>query len=117
MALRWYELSSGREYIISHNKKIHPKTMYKGTFIQRNQMRCLQLVPIEKRGNGPEYEYVSRWLSLFSINGNKKHFFEFDTYYDVAQIKNNANQARKNMEERALNKILKRLVNEEFQWS
>lgn len=115
MALKWHELSAGREYIISHDKKIHAKTIYKGTFIQRNQMRCLQLVPVEKEY--PKYEYVSKWLSLFSINGNKKHFFEYDTYYDVADIKKNANQARKNMEQRALDKILKRLVNEEFKWA
>jgi hypothetical protein len=53
---------------------------------------------------------------LFSINGNEKYFFENDTYYDFAIIKKNANQARKNMESRALSKILKQIVNEEFQW-
>jgi hypothetical protein len=62
------------------------------------------------------YETVISWYSLFSINGDKKYFFESDIYYDVVDIKHNANQARKNMEQRALDKILKRLVNEEFQW-
>ena len=116
MALKWHELRSGREYIISHDKMIHAKTIYKGTFMQRNEMRCSRLIPIEKRGYGPKYENVSMWFSLFSINGEKKHFFEYDTYYDVEHIKQNAIQARKNMEQRALDKILKRIVNEEFQW-
>ena len=116
MALRWHELSTGREYIISHDKKIHNKTFYKGIFIERREIRGSRLIPIEKRGYGPKYENVTMWYSLFSVNGGNTCFFESDTYYDVANIKKNANQARKNMEERALSKILKRLVNEEFQW-
>jgi len=122
MALRWHELSSGREYIISHDKTIHNKRFYKGIFIERCEIRGSRLIPIEKRTIGhfggfiDPYENVTMWYSLFSINGNKTCFFESDTYYDVAHIKKNANQARKNMEQRALDKILKRLVNEEFQW-
>lgn len=116
MALKWHELRAGNEYIISHDKTIHSKTIYKGIFIQRNEMRCSRLIPFEKQGYGPKYENISMWFSLFSINGNKKHFFEYDKYYDVAEIKKNAIHVRKNMEQRALDKILKRIVNEEFQW-
>ena len=39
-----------------------------------------------------------------------------DVYYDIQSIKENAQKAKYNMEHRALKKILKRLVNEEFQW-
>jgi hypothetical protein len=116
MALKWHELRTGREYIISHDKKIHEKPIYKGIFIERHEMVGSRLIPIEKRGYGPKYENVTMWLSLFSINGNKKNFFEYDTYYDLAQIKKNATEARKNMEQRALDKILKQIVNEEFEW-
>jgi hypothetical protein len=116
MALRWYELSRGREYIISHDKTIHHKRFYKGIFIERCEIRGSRLIPIEKRRYGPKFENVNMWYSLFSINGNKTCFFESDTYYDFNKIKDNANQARKNMEQRALDKILKRIVNEEFQW-
>jgi hypothetical protein len=126
MALKWHELSTGREYIISHDKKIHEKPFYKGTFIERHESRGSRLISIEKRtignfgighfGGFGQYETVIMWLSLFSINGDNKYFFEYDTYYDVEQIKKNATQARKNMEQRALDKILKRIVNEEFQW-
>ena len=39
-----------------------------------------------------------------------------DIVYDLDQIKQYAKQARQNMEQRALNMILKEIVNEEFQW-
>lgn len=116
MALKWHELSAGREYIISHTTKRYDKPFYKGIFIERHEIRGSRLIPIERRGYGPKYENVTMWYSLFSINGDKTCFFESDIYYDVAKIKKNAIQARKNMEQRALNKILKRLVNEEFEW-
>jgi hypothetical protein len=43
-------------------------------------------------------------------------FYEEDYYYDPEKIKENAQQAREEMEQRALNIILKRLVNEHFEW-
>jgi hypothetical protein len=120
MALRWHELRSGCEYIISHDKKIHNKPFYKGIFIERRDIRGSRLIPIEKRTMGhfiDRYENVTVWYSLFSINGDKTCFFESDIYYDVAKIKKNANQARINMEQRAFDIILKGLINEEFQWA
>jgi len=118
MALKWHELSTGREYVISHDKTIHIKPFYKGIFIERCKIRGSRL--IEKKSHfgrfSDRYENVTMWYSLFSINGDKTCFFESDTYYDVAEIKQNAIQARKNMEQRALDKILKRVVNEEFRW-
>ena len=39
-----------------------------------------------------------------------------DKYYDIVQTKDNAEKARQQMEQRSLNMILKRLINEEFQW-
>ena len=128
MALRWHELRSGCEYIISHDKKIHDKKIhdkpfYKGIFIERREIRGSRLIPIEKRTIGhfggfiDRYENVTTWYSLFYINGNKTCFFESDTYYDFNKIRDNANKARNNMEQRALDKILKRIVNEEFQWT
>jgi hypothetical protein len=122
MALRWHELSAGREYIILHTTKRYNKPFYKGIFIERREIRGSRLIPIEKRTIGhfggfvDRYENVTMWYSLFSINGDKTCFFESDIYYDFNKIRDNANQARTNMEERALNKILKQIVNEEFEW-
>jgi hypothetical protein len=42
--------------------------------------------------------------------------YKNEIYYDWDKIRDNARNARHNFEQRALNQILKRLVNEEFQW-
>jgi hypothetical protein len=44
-------------------------------------------------------------------------FYEIDYYYDPEKIRENAKKARQQMEERSLNMILKRLINEQFEWS
>lgn len=44
-------------------------------------------------------------------------FREQDSYYDAEKIRDNAEEARKQMEQRALNMILKRVVNEMFEWT
>ena len=42
--------------------------------------------------------------------------YKNDIYYDWDKIRDDARKARCAFEQRALNQILKRLVNEEFQW-
>lgn len=49
-------------------------------------------------------------VNYVSINKN-------DIIYDLDKIKQLAKRARQEMEQRSLNMILKRLVNEEFKWS
>lgn len=41
---------------------------------------------------------------------------EYDVYHDIEEIRDNAKKAIQMMEQRSLDLILKRLVNEEFQW-
>ena len=46
-------------------------------------------------------------------------FTKFDEYYDLKGMRSlieNAKRARQTMEKRALDMILKRIINEEFQW-
>ena len=43
-------------------------------------------------------------------------FTGIDTFYDIQQMKVNKIKAIQSMEQRALDIILKRLVNEDFQW-
>ena len=43
-------------------------------------------------------------------------FFEEDYYYDAEIIRENAQIAKQSMEQRSLDMILKRLVNEYFKW-
>ena len=39
-----------------------------------------------------------------------------DTYYDVEKVRKNSQMAIQTMEQRSVNMILKRLVNDDFQW-
>ena len=43
--------------------------------------------------------------------------FPTDIVYDLEEIRENGKKARQEMEQRALNIVLKRLVNETFEWS
>jgi hypothetical protein len=50
---------------------------------------------------------------------NVSHFgfcFDFDIYYDIEEIRDNARKAIESFEHRSVNLILKRLINEEFEW-
>lgn len=69
----------------------------------------------------PNRQYCQSYINKYFTCNNKKYMFsECDYYYYadlfICQIKRNANTAREEMEERALDKILKKVVNEEFQW-
>lgn len=92
------DLEIGREYYIStaDGKK------YKGIF---DEYECSYLNDEEMQQFA---SFVTKSLSY--------HFLEEDDFYDVQIIKTRAHVARQNMECRALNMILKRVVNEEFQW-
>lgn len=70
---------------------------------------------IECRDNWFVYEemYTSVW---FSRKGIDYEFGVDDKFYDVEEIKENAQKAKQKMEKRALNMILKRIVNENFEW-
>ena len=43
-------------------------------------------------------------------------FLQNDIVYDLEEIRENGQKARQDMEQRALNIVLKRLVNETFEW-
>ena len=70
----------------------------------------------------PNREHCNSFSNYYFTCNNKKYMFnDCDYYYEVylfiCQIKRNAENVREQMEERALDKILKKVVNEEFQWS
>jgi len=70
---------------------------------------------------GRKYKHCDYWYHYYFTCKNKKYkFTEFDYYYDVNpfkyEIKSMAENARQQMEQRSLNMILKKLVNEEFEW-
>ena len=66
-------------------------------------------------------EYAKYTYGLFTPYDHDNHAYYFGgrdvfQYYDREKIRENAQQAREQMETRTVNMILKRLVNEEFQW-
>jgi hypothetical protein len=70
----------------------------------------------------PNRQYANSFSNYYFTCNNKKYMFnDCDYCYEVplfiCEIKRNAENAREQMEERALDKVLKKLVNEEFQWS
>jgi hypothetical protein len=58
--------------------------------------------------------YAFAW---FYHNSSSYYYTVDDEFYDVEKIRENSQRAIQTMEHRSVNMILKRLVNEEFQWS
>uniref|UniRef100_A0A6C0D1R0 Uncharacterized protein n=1 Tax=viral metagenome TaxID=1070528 RepID=A0A6C0D1R0_9ZZZZ len=66
-------------------------------------------------------KYAINTYGLFTPSDNDKHAYYFGgrdvfQYYDREKVRENAKRAREQMEIRTVNMILKRLVNEEFEW-
>ena len=68
----------------------------------------------------PGRKYHLHFNNHYFTCNEKYKFTECDYYYDVkefkCEIKRIAEKARQQMEQRAVNMILKKLVNEHFQW-
>ena len=74
---------------------------YKGTFVNKIKVmyhfeNITALKPYQELGSGC--------------------FGERELYYEVDKVKENAAKARQTMEKRALDMILKRILNEDFSW-
>jgi hypothetical protein len=96
----WWNLESGREYFIERNNQLRDK--YKLIF------RDLY---------GPSFDnYGSSESAWFVHKGFNFEFDRDDIFYDVEEIRENAKKAKQSMEKRALDKILKQIVNETFEW-
>jgi hypothetical protein len=60
-----------------------------------------------------------RNVTLFGMSNKKSEFSFFSKefeFYDVQEIRDNAQKAIQSMEERSLKIILKRLINDDFEW-
>ncbi len=91
------QLEVGREYYILTNNG----EKYKGIFYDY------------------KYSYMGGYKDTYAWfhNDTLLDFYSDDNeFYDVEEIRDNAKRAIQSMEYRTLNIILKRLVNEEFQW-
>lgn len=86
------------------------KGIYKGTFHSGSYHYYLWDVTVYLRGTNIIFDRNDvNELGVLLLH-------QRNTFYDLEEIKNNAKRARQQMEQRALNKILKGLVNEHFQW-
>ena len=97
----FWNLEPGKEYFIERNDELRHK--YKLIF------RDL---------DGPRHfhHYGSSESAWFVHKGFNFEFDRDDIFYDVEEIRENAKKARQTMEKRALDKILKQIVNETFEW-
>ena len=96
----WHNLIV-KEYVIKDNK------IYKGKFIKYTPNTIIS----------GWHELTIGWHMNFFINGKPIIFHDKCIYYDPKDYyQYHAKVARQSMEQRALDKILKRVVNEDFQW-
>lgn len=58
---------------------------------------------------------IKHGIFVLYIDNNFK-YYDYNDYNDVEEIREKSKRARQQMEQRSLNMILKRLVNEDFQW-
>ena len=103
----WDDLVWGREYKIKKDGII-----YKGINIP-------SYITITINYNEPTtFTKQITFIKVTPNPENKKevYFDKCDEYYDWDKIRDNARKARIAFEQRALNQILKRVVNEEFKW-
>ena len=110
---------SGKEYIVI---TFDTHEIFRGTFDTWDGIDEINEQYYTTYYHMPNRKYCNSFSNYYFTCNNKKYMFnDCDYYYEVylfiCQIKRNANTAREQMEERALDKILKRVVNEEFQWS
>ena len=90
------DLILNKQYIV-YSKSVQ----YKGTFIQLFWDHYTVFSDVIDQHN-------NRYKSLM--------FYQHEIFYDIENIKMQAIRARQRMEKRALDKVLKRLVNETFEW-
>jgi hypothetical protein len=100
--ISYKELVPGKEYHVqTHDTHIY----FKGMIFVDYQIVIEHAVTLDYAKINMNFQRTTRHI-----------FFETDYYYDPEKIRENAQHAKENMERRSLDIILKRLINEEFQW-
>ena len=98
-----YELIPDRRYFVQQIKNNHVE-LIEGIFVKLvSHSPTTALMRNMKRKSLP----------------NVSHFgfcYDYAVYHDIEEIRDNARKARESFEHRTVNLILKRLINEEFEW-
>lgn len=89
-SLNPHQLKHGKQYMIKHDVS---GKIYRGTFA-----------------------FMTSIMVIMKDGDKKIQFMHWDHFYDLEDIKEKSRRAKQAMEQRALNKILKSIVNENFEW-
>jgi hypothetical protein len=100
--MNYFQLVADRTYIVKREKD-NKTDIIKGIFVSTIPDSLSILMRSMKTKSIPGIQYYGLCHKT-------------DRYYDWDKIRYDAQNARNNFEQRALNQILKRLVNEEFEW-
>lgn len=100
--IKWWNLDIGKEYFIERDGE-----RYKSKS---------KLIFSSLHGPRHFHDFGSSESVWFIKNGFNIEFDREDTFYDAEDIKKKAQNARHQIEKRSLDMVLKRIVNETFEW-
>jgi hypothetical protein len=113
------ELVKRKEYIVYLTESKEDKLMnfYKGTYRGDYFNEKHVFIDVFEIKSNPE-AMIGHSGYFVSIKRNDVMLFRKDiyTFHDIKKVKENGKRAIQNMEKRSLDMILKRLVNETFEW-
>ena len=117
------ELVKTKEYIayLTAKKEDRLQNFYKGTFRGVHSIpNNLIFVDVTQKKTGPEelFIYLGRTGRYTALIRKNLMILPKDvyTFHDIDQVKENKKKAIETMEKRTLDMVLKRLVNEHFEW-
>ena len=112
-------LIKGNTYIIEEKDGRYEGSIYSGRFLllHRNDttistMNVTKIINIDngEQASGYKREHEKPFMNI------KLFIKNLCLFYDTEEIRDNARKAVQSMEQRSLDLILKRLINEEFKW-
>ena len=68
-----------------------------------------------KKYNGVLVKITSMIITM-KVGPHDMQFMHYDAFYDITAIKQRAKLARESLEKRSLKQVLKKVVNENFEW-
>ena len=100
--IKFWNLEPGKEYFVQRNDELYKSKS--------------KLIFSSLHGPRHFHDFGTSESVWFIHRGFNIEFDRDDTFYDAEEIRMNAQKARQQMEIRALNKTLKQIVNETFEW-
>jgi len=125
------KIDNSLNYMFLLNMDDSPRLTFGKIYVAETRNKNIYIGTYTGFVRDPQHGYVMYYIldnvtNYYSF-GSKKNksekiksdvfFSSTDTFYDLEEIRENGEKARQSMEQRSLDIILKRLVNEHFQWS